>query len=161
MTHLVDGLRRALSAEHEYLDGLFERLLKCAHQDDRESLLPLWSVFERVLLDHIDWEEANILPKYRVDHPADADAILADHARFRTLVAEIGVAAELHLLREDMVREMIDLLRSHAMREDGQFHEWAEETLKGPAVEHFVARVKARIRDATDATGKGGPALLR
>lgn len=161
MTHLVDGLRRALRAEHEYLDGLFERLLKCAHEDDRESLMPLWSVFERVLLDHIGWEELNILPRYRLDHPADAAAILEDHARFRTLVAEIGVAAELHLLREDMVREMIDLLRSHAMREEGQFHQWAEETVTGPAVDRFVERVRARIRDATDATGKGGPAIFR
>lgn len=161
MTQPPNSLRSALFAEHEYLDGLFNRLLQCVHQNDRESLLPLWSVFERVLGEHLDWEEQNLLPGYRVEQPEDADLIDADHGRFRALVAEIGVAADRQLACEQLVREMIDLLRSHARREEEQAHVWANENIKGPTADALVQKVVARMRDSKDATGAGGPAILR
>ncbi|MEI8255444.1 MAG: hemerythrin domain-containing protein [Deltaproteobacteria bacterium] len=161
MTQTPNSLRRALFAEHEYLDGLFNRLLQCVHQNDREALSQLWTVFEQVIRDHIGWEEAHLLPRYRLEQPDDAASIDADHARFRELIAEIGVAVDLHLIREDIVREMIDLLRSHARREEEQSHAWADENVKGPAAESLLQKVLARMRDAKDATGAGGPSILR
>jgi hypothetical protein len=154
-------LRRALFAEHEYLDGLFNRLLQCAHRNDTESLGPLWTVFERVLLDHLAWEEEHLLPDYKLEHLEDSVAIEKDHARFRSIVAEIGVAVDLHLVREEIVREMIDLLRSHAQREEEQFHLWAEENVKGPVAESLIEKVLARLHAAKDATSAGGPSILR
>ncbi len=161
MPQTPDSLRRALFAEHEYLDGLFNRLLECVHQNDRELLAQQWCVFERVLVDHIEWEEQHLLPRYRIEQPDDAASIDAEHARFRALVAEIGVAVDLHLIREEIVREMIDLMRTHARREEEQAHAWADENVKGPAAESFVQKVLARMKNAKDATGAGGPSILR
>jgi hypothetical protein len=57
-------------------------------------------------------------------------------------VAEIGMAVDLHLAREDMVREMVQLLRSHAKLEDEHFHRWAEERVGGAVRDEFIAKAR-------------------
>lgn len=51
-------------------------------------------------------------------------SILTEHRRIRELVAELGVAVDLHTARKDAVLRLVRLLREHAQAEDRSLYGW-------------------------------------
>jgi hypothetical protein len=73
----------------------------------------------------MEGEERELIPRYAEEHPEEAAALLAEHANFRRLFAELGVAGDLHLVRLERVRELADALKKHAKRENDGLYRWA------------------------------------
>ena len=70
-------------------------------------------------------EERELLPLVEAAHPLEVARTLAEHAQIRQLVAELGVAIELHTARQPAIEGLIELLREHALREDHVLYEFA------------------------------------
>jgi len=89
-------------------------------------LIEQYRILERAMLEHLEFEEAAILPDYAVAHPADAAAIRDDHAAIRNLLFHMGVEVELHVIRLDTLLHLLDTLRAHAAREETAMYPWAQ-----------------------------------
>jgi hemerythrin-like domain-containing protein len=133
-----ESLYAYMTASHRALSGQFEQLL-AAMEANAPDATALWNALDRELRAHMDSEERFILPAFAHVDPAEARALLAEHARFRELLLELGVAVDLHCIRAELSRAFIDLLRDHAAREDELLYRWAETRLS-PGLAHAVRR---------------------
>lgn len=127
-----------LEGHHARLERLFTDLVAEAKKDDRRKLRDMWSEFDRGLRAHIAAEEADLLPGFAREFPAEAARIRRDHTFFENTLTEFGVNLDLHLLREQAVEDFGNRLRLHAETEDHGLYPWAERTLGD--------RERARIR---------------
>jgi len=134
-----------LEGHHARLERLFVDVVAEARKDDRKRLREMWGEFERGLRAHIAAEEADLLPGYAGEFPAEAALIRRDHAFFENAVTEFGVNLDLHLLRQQAVEDFGKRLRLHAETEDHGLYPWAEKTLS--------AKERARIREHLAGTG--------
>jgi hemerythrin superfamily protein len=125
--------QRTLRADHEELAALTKRALAIVEEGDSADVQKLVAEIETKLLEHIDGEEAELLPRYAEEHPEDAGALLAQHATFRRLFAELGVAGDLHLVRLERMRELAATLADHAKRENEGLYRWAARAVKPPS----------------------------
>lgn len=50
--------------------------------------------------------------------------LTGEHAQIRSALSEMGVAIELHALREEAVTALLGLLRAHGRREDETLYRW-------------------------------------
>jgi hypothetical protein len=107
-----------LKADHDALAALTERALAIVEEGDTEEVRALLAEIEAKLVEHMDGEERDLIPRYAEDHPEEATALLAEHASFRRILIELGVAGDLHLVRLARVRELAEALKAHAKRED-------------------------------------------
>jgi hemerythrin-like domain-containing protein len=130
--HAPETLRTLLTRDHQRLDQLFTALLNALRADAREDVLRLWAAFDDGLSLHISLEEEHILPALREQDAALADALTREHQAFRLMLAELGVAVDLHQIRAQTVSDFIDQLRRHASREDAFLYCWADENLSAP-----------------------------
>jgi len=126
MTPTAATLGRKLYADHARLAALFADVLERLARNDIEETAAAWNEFSRGLLDHLEMEERDILPAFGKLHPAEADAILADHAKFRARLTELDIAVDLHFIRADVAEEFISSLREHAERENRLMYAWAD-----------------------------------
>jgi hemerythrin-like domain-containing protein len=108
----------ALRAEHDQLGLLAERLLDSIVAGDRSEAADAITAMQTLVSAHLAEEERELLPSYAEVEPADAKAILEDHAAIRKALAELDVTTDLHLLRADAVKAFLDALRAHANREN-------------------------------------------
>lgn len=119
-------------------------LLRCLAQDAKApvpgALQATWSSFEGKLSRHMDAEEQFLLPLLEASEPAEVARIRRDHARIRNLLTELGVAVELHTVREPNITELVQLLADHAEHENGALYRLAGEKASS-AVEHGIARL--------------------
>ena len=122
-----------LRSDHARLDALFEELLDDFADGHQREIRSTWTEFDRSLLVHLDTEERFILPRFERVNPAETAALRAEHARIRRLLGELGVGVDLHLVRLELAREFIDLLRAHARREDTLLYLWAASDLDATA----------------------------
>lgn len=122
-------IRDELHADHVRLDRLFRELVDSVEGADPPTIQRMWSRFESGLLAHFDAEERYILPLLEKDHAAEARGIEQEHDRIRRLVAELGVRADLHTLRKNVVDELVATLRAHAEREDRTLYPLADAAL--------------------------------
>lgn len=124
---------------HQRLEQAFETLMSQVESLDPFVLRAEWSVFESELLDHLAAEEAEELPAFAREHAAEAQAIRQEHEQIRAALLELGVELDLHELDAVRVRELGELLRRHAQREEGLLYPWIrrrEQTLPAtPATE--------------------------
>jgi hemerythrin-like domain-containing protein len=127
----TDALR-GLRADHADFILLFRDLENAVATADQPNLQKAWTVFERRLTAHIDAEEKHLLPGLRDSHPEEVRRVLDDHARFRRLLAELGVRCDLHMLRKTAADELLSLLGSHSELEDETVYKWAENELDQP-----------------------------
>lgn len=149
----MKGLYEALHRDHQRLDDVFESLLNQMHAGDAEAARETWVRFERELLGHMEAEETELLPVLDRFDPEEAGTIRAEHLRIRALLAEMGVALELHTLREERVEAFVRALRQHAAHEEAGLYPWADKELPKPATE----RVHARLAAALDAVKRTAP----
>jgi hemerythrin superfamily protein len=145
----MKGLFNALREDHARLEALFDTLLNAAHVRDAVATQEAWTDFERALNLHLEAEELHMLPIFdRVD-PAEAHRIRTEHQTIRSLLADIGVEVDLHLVGEEKVTEFVRFLRAHAAREESWLYAWADQELPiSPSIavlEHVGAVVRAGI----------------
>lgn len=123
------SLRQQLVAEHERFDRLFDELLAAFGADAQDDVRRLWNELDAGLSGHMDFEERVILPPFRLLHLREAEALLAEHERIRSLLTELGMGIDLHMIRAEVVNDFVELLRSHARREDALMYHWVEQDL--------------------------------
>jgi hypothetical protein len=146
-----------LSQDHEQLDALLAQLAQEAEACDRDALLATWAVLEGRLIRHMEAEERYLLPLVEAQSPAEVALTRAEHARIRDLLCELGVAVELHTVRETDVRKLIELLQAHAKREGAALYALAGEKAS-MAVEHSISSaLKAVVRSALRVTNQETP----
>lgn len=125
---MIQSLRR-LRADHVDFITLFRELNDAVECDDASILQTCWTKFESRLFTHMEAEEKYILPGLVFRHPVETERLRVDHDRFRSLLSELGVRADLHLLRKSASDELLQLLESHAAWEDKTIYKWAEDEL--------------------------------
>jgi len=114
-----------LPEHHSVLDERLDRIVVGAQVRDAAELRAEWSGFERELLRHLEYEEAEILPAFAARSPAEARAILAEHADIRATLTDLGLSLDLHLLRSEAVEAFVQQLKAHARRENETLYAWA------------------------------------
>lgn len=137
-----DG-RRALEADHVYVDGLLAAVLAAARANDVPALLSTWNAFERHLLGHLDEEEMFILPLLVGENTPQAEWLRAEHNAIRHQVGDTGLAIDLHTVRADGIEQLAIHLREHARREQAWLYPWAEQALDEARMAHITRRLKA------------------
>ncbi len=126
-TKTISSLGDRLLSDHRALDALFEALLRDIRRDDPATYQVTWARFEQAFLNHIDAEEVFLLPSFERVDPSEAAAIRQEHATLRHLLADMGVRLELHAVKEDNVKALIETLRYHGRREEASMYRWADE----------------------------------
>jgi hypothetical protein len=121
-----ERLASFLRADHDVFEEIAGRILEMVVEGDREDVSDAMSALEASVLAHLDGEERELLPRYAIDVPADAAAILVDHAAIRKRLTELDISTDLHLVRADALRTFLDALRAHAAHENGGLYRWAE-----------------------------------
>lgn len=121
-------IQEELRADHARLEGLFKELVDTVEGADDPTIQRMWSRFESGLLAHFDTEERYILPILEREHAAEVRGIHEEHDQIRRLIAELGVRADLHTLRKEVVDELVARLRAHAEREDRTLYPLADAT---------------------------------
>lgn len=129
---MIESLRR-LRSDHVDFVTLFTELNNAVECDDASILQACWTKFESRLSTHMEAEEKYLLPGLENRHPVEAQRLRLEHARFRSLLAELGVRADLHLLRKTASDELLLLLESHAAWEDKTIYAWAEHEVEEEA----------------------------
>ncbi len=123
------SLRQQLVAEHERFDRSFDELLAAFRANAQDDVRRLWNELDAGLSGHMDFEERAILPPFRLLHLREAEALLAEHERIRSLLTELGMGIDLHMIRAEVANDFVELLRSHARREDALMYHWVEQDL--------------------------------
>jgi hypothetical protein len=121
----MNTIGERLNHEHQVLDGLYEEVANRVHCGDTAALDASWSALEARLLAHLEFEESHLLLGFELVAPAEAARLSEEHRQIRRALGEIGVAIELHTVREDHVEEFLGLLRAHAAREEALLYPWA------------------------------------
>jgi hypothetical protein len=114
-----------LRTDHDQLASLTKRALSIVEEGESDDVRALVAEIEAKLVAHMEGEERDLIRRYANANPEDAAALLAQHANFRRLFAELGVAGDLHLVRLERVRELSEALKSHAKHENEGLYRWA------------------------------------
>lgn len=130
-------------ADHAEIDTLFDDTIAAFRSGDRDEAAAMFGVFERRLEAHLKTEDELLLASLRREHPADADALAADHAGIRAKLAELGVDVDLHLCRADWIAAFVDMLKAHAGREDALLYRWASEPSAHVDPDRVLRRLEA------------------
>jgi Hemerythrin HHE cation binding domain len=132
----IESVRRLLFGDHERLDALFVQLMDTFGEGVWDDVRAMWTRLDSGLTAHLDAEERHLLPLFARVEPVEAAGLLAEHARLRAMLAELGVGVDLHSVSLEVARRFVEALRAHARREDKLFYRWAE-------------RIDASAREAT------------
>ena len=151
MTDHDANFRELLPRDHQRLDAMLGAVLELVHLDERRELDQRWAAYEDGLLAHLDAEETYLIPGLAVHDAELASRILADHARFRTQLAQVGVGLQLHIVREDQLLELASDLRAHASMEEGPFYAWADTAMPPSSFDAVVRRLLAGWRKRASA----------
>ena len=135
-----------LYQHHVAIEKACRELLAREFTYDPRELLSRFRELEHILLDHLEVEEVVILPDYSAFAPQDARAIREEHAHIRRMLLRIGLDIELHHVRAQAIRDLVDTLRAHAAHEDGKMYEWADTHLATSTKHARLARVAWSLR---------------
>lgn len=126
---------------HDEIEALCKALRVSVYADDPQDVITRYRMLEHAVLEHLRAEEDSILPAYGHHAPGDAAAIYATHDELRRRLFRIGVDAELHCARVQVVDDLIAALRAHAAHEDGEMYPWAEVNLPVSTKRQLFARM--------------------
>ncbi len=116
-------------ADHHRLEKLFTRVMDAFDANAREDTQQLWTELEQGLERHFAAEERFMFPAFEKLDATETTALRADHELIRRQLAELGVGVDLKLVRAEVARGFLALLRAHAAREDAVLYRWADEAL--------------------------------
>lgn len=120
--------------EHARIERLFIQLVDAFRADAREDTQALWKELDETATAHFRVEERHVLPVYQRDDEVEARALRAQHDELRRGLDELGVAVQLHCLRDALAERFIAGLREHARREDALMNRWLQrQGLTAPA----------------------------
>jgi hypothetical protein len=146
----MNHLREELVNEHARLDQALNDLACAAESADANELLRAWSELEADLLELLDFEERELFPLVEPFHAEGTGASSREHERIRKLVADLGIRADLHTLRKDVVDGLVETLRQHAEHEDRTVYHWLEENAPEDTRRHllglFVKTARADVQ---------------
>lgn len=131
--------------DHRGVEAALDVLLEAARRDDGVTLGVVWAEFERRLRDHMEGEEALLLPPFEAQHTEVAQRVRDEHATIRDRLEKMGVLVDLHLVRLGQLLELQDLLRAHAEREDLGIYELAEQSNDSVPIRSFVQYLKGSL----------------
>lgn len=143
-------LRDAMRDDHRRLEQVFDALLNYVHVDDRLGMQAAWRDFERGLTTHLQIEDEVMLPLLERACLNEAATIRKEHRLIRSMLAELGVRLDVHLLREETVEAFVALLRAHAAREDELLYRLAEGQLDEGSKSSILERLAAARRAPHD-----------
>jgi hemerythrin-like domain-containing protein len=142
-------LLATMHEDHVTLEHALSELLERAYEDDREELRQAFRALESELRAHLELEERDLLPRFELVSPAEAEHVRADHELIRSRLDALGLALDLRSLRAHDVSEFVALLRAHATREEKIMYRWADAALteseKWPLVKWVGARIEERL----------------
>lgn len=121
-----------LRGDHALLDDLGDAVLTAIGGGDRDEIDDLMTNLDGRIREHLQREEETLLAGYALEAPFEAERIRAEHEDIRRALLVIELATDLHTLRVDAVKELLQKLRGHAAREDAGLYAWAER-MKGAA----------------------------
>jgi hemerythrin-like domain-containing protein len=127
---------------HQDLDELYDRVLN-AMESDAPDVCALWTELDHRLSAHMEAEERFVLPAFAHADRIEALALLRDHDDIRALMLELGVSVDLHELRFEKARDLVELLRGHSGREDNLLYRWADQNLDVALTERAIAHAIA------------------
>lgn len=135
----MNSIAAKLTKDHQEIDALLRCLAEDAQAPVPGTLLTTWSTFETKLIRHMQAEEQFLLPLLEASDPAEVARIRQEHARIRDSLTELGLAVELHTVREASILELIELLEAHAKHENGALYRLAGDKASA-AVEHGLGQ---------------------
>jgi hemerythrin-like domain-containing protein len=124
-----DDLRELLADRHREIEAACAELRGGAYADEPALMVASFRAFERALVEHLDAEEALLLPAYARYDPEEAHAVRAQHQELRQMLLQLGVQVELHAVRTAEIERFIQALRAHAAYEDAGLYPWAQQSL--------------------------------
>lgn len=139
-------LQRLLVEHHRALETACQALLAHTYGDDPRELVFNYRDFERSTLEHIAAEDDLLLPAYAEHAPDDARSLRDDHVAIRQLLFRIGIDVELHIVRVDTVKQLIETLQAHAAHEDAAMYPWAQEHLPLTLQRQLFVRIGRSLR---------------
>jgi hemerythrin-like domain-containing protein len=143
----MTDFKQRLLDDHAELESRLQRLADCVDADDPGSeLRKIWTLFESILLDHLDTEERSFFPLVAREHRAEIEALRAEHQHIRQVVAELGVCVELHTLRKQTITDLIEFLQRHSEHEGKSLYEWSERQSEGRALRSLFAMFERRAQ---------------
>jgi hypothetical protein len=150
-TELEDPVRTLLLTDHGHFERSLQAIVAEVSDDGPADLREPWHAFEQELLAHLDAEEADLIRVFGSYQPTEARELIAEHEQIRATVTQLGVDLDLHCLRAERVKALVDQLRAHARREEGVLYPWATERLGVAAARQLgrilvAKRLEARMR---------------
>lgn len=139
-------LQQLLVEHHRALETACQALLAHTHGDDPRELVFNYRAFERSTLEHIAAEDDLLLPAYAEHAPDDARSLRDDHVAIRQLLFRIGIDVELHIVRVDTVKRLIETLQAHAAHEDAAMYPWVQEHLPLTLQRQLFVRIGRSLR---------------
>lgn len=136
----MNPIAARLTKDHEELDALLHSLAQDAKAPFSDALQATWGAFENKLIRHMEAEERFLLPLLEVTDAAEVARIRREHARIRDSLTELGLAVELHTVREANVSELISVLEAHAKHENDALYRLAGDRASS-AVDHGIAQL--------------------
>lgn len=127
-TSPIRAFHERLRLEHDEIDGALERLLQAYGTGDQEIARTALREFDTRLTAHLQLEEELLLPEFAGVDPVEAEAIAAEHREIRAKVDELAIGSDLHLTRLPAIRDLAEILRAHAEREDDSLYRWVDRT---------------------------------
>lgn len=124
-----ETLRARLGTEHAQIEELLVQLIDAFDSGDRDIATTAFTAFERRLSEHLALEDELLLPEFARFDAAEAEDLAAEHRIIRQRVEELGIADNLHMSRANAIRELVDMLRGHAHREDVGLYAWADRSV--------------------------------
>jgi uncharacterized protein (TIGR02284 family) len=115
----------ALAKDHEELAKSLQRLRDFVKGCDAPLAHDEWVALEPAVLRHLEAEEEFLLPAFEVDDPCEAKAILDEHQQIRSMLDALGLALELHVLRDEQFDRLNQFLTKHVTRETASLYVWA------------------------------------
>jgi hemerythrin-like domain-containing protein len=141
------GLLRGMHDDHVAMAGTLRELAEQAHQGDAAAMRTTFDALERAVSDHLDCEDARLLPRFADVDPEEAAGLREEHMRIRRRLMDLGIALELHTLRAGMIDDFIDLLYRHAVREERALYAWTERALPIAERHALFSGVLAQLED--------------
>jgi len=150
----MNQVERHMAQDHRELETLLKQLQEDAEAPECAAMHGTWCELEERLLGHLVAEEHYLLPLIEADHPAEVARTLGEHDEIRRQVSELGVAIELHAVRQPAIQELIRTLQAHARFEDETLYPLVGEKASPILQERLGALLKAAVRLAKAASLK-------
>jgi hemerythrin-like domain-containing protein len=136
----MNPIATRLTKDHQELEVLLRCLAQDAQAPECGALQSTWARFETQLNRHMEAEEQFLLPLLDASDPVEVARIRVEHARIRDSLTELGLAVELHTVREAQIAELINLLEAHTKHENVALYRLAGEKASA-AIEHGIAQL--------------------